>query len=139
MVVRRASEKDLDAIHSVLEQLLHAAQQDRANAWRRILSDPSYAAWLAESDGEVVGFLDLVTWPDVGHGKRVGLVNNLVVHERLRGHGFGARLLGEAVQHCRNEGIVELHVWTDTENAPALALYKQEGFVTRGGLFELQV
>lgn len=139
MIIRRAGETDTHAIHPVLEQLMHVEERQRAEVWPRLLSDPSYAAWVAEEDQQVVGFLDVVTWPDIGHGNRVGLVNNLVVDEGRRGQGVGARLLQEAIRHCRSEGIVELHVWTDAENKHALTLYQNVGFVTRGILLELQL
>jgi ribosomal-protein-alanine N-acetyltransferase len=139
MIIRRAGERDTDAVHRVLEQLMHAEGRHRAEVWSRLLSDPAYKAWVAEADHQVVGFLDVVTWPDIGHGNSVGLVNNLVVDERRRGQGVGTRLLQEAIRHCKSEGIVELHVWTDENNTQALRLYKNVGFVNRGLLLERQL
>lgn len=139
MIIRRAGEGDIDAIHPILEQLLPGEKDHRTDMWRRLLDDPSYVSWVAEDDHKVVGFLDVLTWPDIGLGKRVGLVNNLVVDERRRGQGVGARLFHEAIRHCRSEGIVELHVWTDAENKHALTLYQTVGFVNRGILLELQL
>lgn len=139
MNVRRALETDLEGIGSVLEQLMRAKSARRRAIWPHLLRDRSYAAWVAESDGEVGGFLDLFIWHDIGHGEKVGLVNNLVVDGRIRGRGIGQNLLREAIQYCTNQGAVELHVWTDADNKEALGLYRKLGFTERGLLLEIKI
>ena len=41
-------------------------------------------------------------------------------------------------QHWAQQGGLELHVWTDFDNAPAIGLYKGVGFMQRALLLELQ-
>ncbi len=139
MSVRRTIETDLKSIDPILEQLMHADSARRGAMWPHLLNDQSYAAWVAEEGGKVVGFLDLLIWDDIGHGEKVGLVTNLVVDERVRGRGIGKTLLREAIQYCNDQGAVELHVWTDTDNREALGLYRKLGFSNRGLLLELQI
>jgi ribosomal-protein-alanine N-acetyltransferase len=67
------------------------------------------------------------------------IINNLVVDEHLRGRGLGEGLLREAIQHCERRGIVELHIWTDFDNKPAIGLYRKLGFMDRSLLLELNV
>ncbi len=139
MRIRRAEHSDIQAIDTVLEQLLHGDRDRRGTMWPQLLEDPSYTAWVSEDGGAVVGFLDLLIWSDIGHGRKVGLVNNLVVDERARGRRLGTLLLEEAIRHCRHQDIVELHVWTDFDNERALGLYKKLGFVDRGRLLEIEL
>ncbi len=137
--IRRAVESDLKAIHPVLKQLSPAEFGRRQAVWRDSLAQDGYAAWIAEVDDQTAGFIDLYLFPDVSHGRTIGLVNNLVVDGRFRRRGLGEGLLKEAIAHCRRHDAVELHVWTDTDNAPALRLYEGAGFARRAVLLELQM
>ena len=137
MRIRKAGHNDIQAIDAVLEQLLPGDRVQRETMWSLLLKDPSYTPWVAEDEGTAVGFLDLLIWSDVGHGRKVGLVNNLVVDERARGRRLGTLLLEEAIRYCRQQDVVELHVWTEADNERALGLYKKLGFVDRGRILEI--
>lgn len=137
--VRRAIEGDLEAVHPLLDQLLPAGFARRQAIWRDALARDDYAAWVAEVDGQPAGFLDLILFPDVAHGGKIGVISNLVVDARVRGRGVGTCLLREAIHHAEQHGAVELHVWTDFDNTAALGLYERVGFVRRAMLLELQV
>ncbi len=138
-MVRRAVKRDLEAIHPILEQLMPGALEQRRMMWSAALEHAGYAAWVAEVDGTLVGFIDVVVFPDVSHGSKIGLISNLVVDERFRGRGLGEGLLREAIHYCRDESAAELHVWTGFDNRPAIGLYKSLGFVDRALLLELQM
>ena len=139
MGVRRAIESDLEAIHPLLQQLVPAERGRSRAAWGEALTREGYSAWIAEVDSAPAGFIDLVVFHDVAHDAKIGLINNLVVDGRFRGHGLGASLLREALHHCRREGAVEVHVWTDFDNTRAIGLYERLGFVRRALLLELQL
>jgi len=137
MGIRRVIEHDIEAVHPLLEQLMPAELNRRRTAWSEAVKNEGYAAWVAEEDGTPVGFIDLFLFPDVAHGSEIGLINNLVVDTRFRGRGFGESLLREAIHHCQQQGVAELHVWTDPDNTPAIELYKKLRFLGRARLLEL--
>ena len=137
--VRRIVESDFEAVHRLLDQLMPAALELRQAIWSATLAQNDYAAWLAEIDGQAAGFVDLYLFPDVGHGRAIGLVNNLVVDSRFRRRGLGEALLKEATAYCRRRDAVELHVWTEADNTPALNLYERVGFTRRAVLLELEM
>lgn len=139
MNVRRVLETDLEGIDHVLEQLMHGDHSRRRAIWPSLLNDRSFVAWVAVEGGTVVGFLDVLLWDDIAHGRMVGLVNNLIVDARVRGQGIGQSLLHEAIQYCNDQDVIELHVWTDTKNREAIGLCRKLGFADRGLLLELQV
>jgi len=139
MRVRRAVKSDLEAMHPLLEQLMHGEFTGRQTMWGETFEHAGYAAWVAEVNGELGGFIDLFVFPDVAHGGKVGLINTLVVDERFRRRGLGEGLLREAIHHSGQQGAIELHVWTDASNQPAIGLYRRLGFVDRAMLLELQV
>jgi ribosomal protein S18 acetylase RimI-like enzyme len=139
MGIRRATENDLEGMYPLLDELVPAENRRSRAAWSEALTKDGYAAWIAEVDRAPAGFIDLLLFHDVAHGATVGLINNLVVDARFRGRGLGANLLEEAIQHCRREGAVEVHVWTEFENAPAIGLYERLGFARRALLLELTI
>ncbi len=107
--------------------------------WEEALRNEGYAAWIAEEDSTPAEFVDLVILPDVAHGGHIGVISNLVIDERFRGRGLGENLLRAATAHCRQRDVLELHVWTGFDNAPAIGLYRKLGFVDRALLLELEV
>jgi ribosomal protein S18 acetylase RimI-like enzyme len=137
--IRRAVEADLEAVHRLLDQLIPAALEARRGIWRETLVRDDYTAWIAEIGGEGAGFVDLYVFPDVGHGRKIGLINNLIVDARFRRRGVGGSLLKEAIACCRQHDVIELHLWTDADNAPALGLYERAGFVRRAVVMELEM
>lgn len=137
--VRRAIDRDLEALHPLIDQLLPAELARRQTIWPEALAREGYAAWIAEIDGQAAGFVDLYVLPDVGHGRNIGLINTLVVGAGFRRRGVGESLLQETIAHCRRHDVVELHLWTDWNNAPAIALYERIGFAKRSLLMELEM
>jgi ribosomal protein S18 acetylase RimI-like enzyme len=137
--IRRVVERDLERVHLLLEQLLPAEFERRRAVWRNTLAQDGYASWIAEIDNQPAGFIDLILFHDIAHGGALGLINNLVVDARFRRRGLGEALLSEAIAHCRRSGAAELHLWTDSDNAPALRLYESAGFAPRSLVLELQM
>lgn len=138
MGIRRAVEGDLAIIHPLLEQFMPEPAGLRRVMWEEALRNKDYAAWIDDVDGRPAGFLDLFIFPDLAHGGNIGLIGNLVIDEQFRGRGLGEGLLRAATEHCRHRDVVELHVWTDFDNAPAIGLYRKVGFVDRALLLELE-
>lgn len=64
---------------------------------------------------------------DPGNGLE-GEVAELYVRPELRGHGIGARLVGEAVSLFRRRHVTFACVWTRADNQAALAAYRAAGF-----------
>jgi ribosomal protein S18 acetylase RimI-like enzyme len=67
----------------------------------------------------------------------IAIINNLIVGEPFRRRGLGKRLLHAAVDQSSREQAIEVHVWTDFDNARAIQLYKSIGFAERALLLEL--
>ncbi len=82
---------------------------------------------IAESDGEVVGKLELFTAWKSTHG-RFALIRRFVVAEGWRGKGVGTRLLEAAEARARERGCAFLELTVDVTNPEAHAFYKRTGF-----------
>lgn len=82
---------------------------------------------IAESDGEVVGKLELfIAWKST-HG-RFALIRRFVVADGWRGKGVGTQLLEAAESRAREQGSAFLELTVDVTNPEAHAFYKRTGF-----------
>jgi ribosomal protein S18 acetylase RimI-like enzyme len=75
--------------------------------------------WLAEQDGEVVGFLTYLVRDDTAV---------LATINAFAGGGIGAALLNALVDECRARNVTRVLVTTTNDNTRALRFYQRAGF-----------
>ena len=80
-------------------------------------------ATATDGDGTVVGIGRL------GVASAWGGVAAMWVAPAARRRGVGGAVLGVLASRARARGIRSLHLQTDTDNTPALALYARHGFI----------
>jgi len=136
--IRKADLGDLDQINSLSEELLGSSVGDRREMFVKALENKDYLCLVAETNGEVVGFIDIWAFPDVSHGAYLAQIQNLVVTEKIRGKGIGTRLIEEVISFFKKRKYHELHVWTEKENRGAVRLYKRLGFRKEQLLLEME-
>lgn len=81
------------------------------------------AAWIAEVDGQRAGCVFCVTADE--HTAKLRI---LLVHPAFRGHGLGARLVGECVSFAAAAGYRRLTLWTNDVLTSARKIYQAAGF-----------
>ena len=81
--------------------------------------------FVAEARGNVVGYI--TTRVDLETGK--GRIPNLAVDSEFRGHGLGRRLIEQALDYFRREGLEYAMIETMAQNAIGEHLYPACGFV----------
>jgi ribosomal protein S18 acetylase RimI-like enzyme len=79
---------------------------------------------VAEVDGEVRGYVDLVARP----WQRMGWAANMAVEREYRRRGIGTVLMRHASQWAREQGLQAILVEATTKNYPALCFYQKLGF-----------
>lgn len=106
-----------------------------AGHFRDFLGHGGYAAYLAERQGQSVGFVTLSETRALYAGGVFGIVTELYVHPELRSQGIGECLLEAARSHARQAGWVRLEVTTPPlpEFERALGFYRAHGFEIAGG------
>lgn len=87
--------------------------------------DPVHdAAWVAESDGRIVGSVFLVR----GDRPKLGKLRLLYVEQAARGTGVGAKLVNACIERARMVGDDQLTLWTNSILTAARRLYERAGF-----------
>jgi len=119
-MLRRATPEDADAIAGVLTAAraaqewmpqLHTADEDRG--FVRDLLLPSHDVWVAEEDGDIVGFAAV----------KDAVLGHLFVHPDVQGRGIGTVLLGKA-KELLPHGFT---LWTHQPNEQACRFYERRG------------
>jgi len=99
-------------------------------AYTRLLADPAYALWLAEDDGEAVGYAlagpSGLPHADVAPGD--GELKRLYLRASAQGGGIGARLFEQALEWLERAGPRTLWISVWSENHGAQRFYARYGF-----------
>jgi GNAT superfamily N-acetyltransferase len=123
MLLRRASASDATAIAAIhlaarreaMPYLPELHGEDDVRAWVSGGMLPDTVAWVAEIDGEVIGYMAL----------RDEDLEHLYVLPRCQGRGVGGVLLGKA----KELSPARLRLYAFQRNARARAFYEARGFV----------
>jgi GNAT superfamily N-acetyltransferase len=81
------------------------------------------AAWVAEVDGRRAGCVLCVH-----HDERTAKLRTLLVEPEARGHGIGAALVDQVIDHARRKGYATLTLWTNDVLTAARRIYERAGF-----------
>lgn len=115
-------------------------ENHRREAVAALIDDPRYAAWLAESDGEAVGYVLVgpcgLPHPEVT--ERCGELKRIYLRRDRQGGGLGRRLMetGLAWLEAQGRRPIWLGVWS--QNHGAQQLYTGAGF-EKVGEYEFRV
>ncbi len=89
-----------------------------------------YPHWVVLSDGEVVGWCDVVPKPRPVHA-HVGVLGMALLPE-FRGQGVGERLMRRTLEAARVFGLHRVELTVREDNKNAIALYRKIGFEIEG-------
>lgn len=129
VTIRPAEGADVEEMVDLLGRLFaieadFAADAAKQRAGLRLLLDrPDAFLAVAEADGRAVGMCSVQILVSTAEGGRVGLLEDLVVREEVRGRGIGTGLLQAAEGWARDRGLLRLQLLADRTNAPALGFY----------------
>jgi GNAT superfamily N-acetyltransferase len=82
-------------------------------------------AWSIWGQGALAAFLAM----DLGAGPGLAQLRWFIAGPAAAGRGLGRRLLDLALDHCREQGVTEVFLWTFAGLGAARTLYDRAGFV----------
>ena len=118
-VALRLFQEDLKALSST-ERL---DDGDLRNLSESYLENAESGFWMAELNGEVVGMIGVRAGSD--HTAEICRLRVQLEHRR---HGIGTRLLEQAVNHCRERGLLKIALDVLADRRPAIDLFEKTGF-----------
>ncbi len=128
MNIRPAIESDAPAIAHLCGQMGYpATPEDVARRLRHILQFEHGALFVAEIEGGVVGWIQVITYPlpEMDWHAELG---GLVVNETHRGRGIGSALMVHAEKWARAQGCLEVRIRSNIIRTRAHKFYKQAGY-----------
>jgi ribosomal protein S18 acetylase RimI-like enzyme len=103
------------------------------------LADPERALFIAEVDGEAVGYTMVVFGdpgdPDVATAVTVrptAELSKVYVRAGFHGGGVAGRLVARSVEAARDRGVASVWLGVNQENARANRFYEKQGFALAG-------
>ena len=96
----------------------------REGIGRYLARNPS-TSFVAEEDGRILGVIL------AGHDGRRALIHHLCVAEDRRGQGIASRLLGQALDALKAEGIHKAACLVFRRNEAGNAFWESQGFTVR--------
>lgn len=132
---RRAARKDARVVGELLYDFNREFEtptpsaEEFAARFEVLLVRDDAIVFLAETDGEAVGFAFLTLRPTPYSDGPLAQLEELYVVPRFRDRGIGTLLLTEAIAETRARGSVEMHIGVDEEDSDTRRFYERHGFV----------
>lgn len=133
MLIRSATLTDLHAVVDLFEQYRifyrKAPDRERATAFiQERLTQGDSVIYVADQDGELVGFTQLYPMFSSTRMQRQWLLNDLFVAPAQRGNGYGLALIDRAKQLASDTAAAGLILETELTNDIGNQLYPRAGF-----------
>ena len=136
IVIEPATEADLDELSQLLGELFAQESDFRPDkdkqlrGLRLIFEQPSRGrVFVLRCDGAIVGMINLLFTISTAEGGFVMLLEDLVIHKRYQGHGYGAKLLNHAIDFATKKNFLRITLLTDRPENLAQEFFRRHGFV----------
>lgn len=133
--VRTATESDVARCSEILGILFSQEHEFTANAEAQsralfmIIRNPELGRiFVVDIDGMIQGMVMLLFTVSTFLGRKVALLEDMVVMPAWRSKGVGTRLIDHAVDFARREGFGRITLLTDQDNDGAQQFYRAKGF-----------
>lgn len=123
---RRAVPTDKSAVEWLFEELLRTVGDDETDGFEDGYLDKFFGGldliYVAESDGETVGFVSVELYPDHVY------IDDIAVTERFRGMGIGTKLIGLAERYAVERKVPSAVLHVERTNILARYFYQRLGY-----------
>ncbi len=134
-VIRAAVENDVAKCAELLGLLFSQEHEFTPDAELQsrglslIINNPERGQiFVAEVDGVIQGMVMLLFTVSTFLGRKVALLEDMIVAPAWRGKGLGSRLIDHAMDFACREGFGRITLLTDKDNGVAQHFYSSKGF-----------
>lgn len=115
--------------YSPLDVLVPPTKKKETRSWEKRIRSRKYTVFVAESEGEILGFMTLLFQKRYSFKKvrDVGEIEIMAVSSKARGRGVGKAMFEEAKKYFESKGMSHLLINVRLKN-PALGFWKKLGF-----------
>lgn len=128
-VLKKATEKALDDLNELMRQLRkeQAKKQDGTLSELQDIVDAKNV-WMVVvmEDGRIIGVGTLYVLQKIG--KRIGHVEDVVVHSDYRGKGLGVKIMQKIIELGKEQNVTTLNLTSRPGRGAANKLYQKVGF-----------
>ncbi len=135
IVIEPATEADLDELSEMLGGLFAQESDFRPDkdkqlrGLRLIFEQPSRGrVFVLRRDGAIVGMINLLFTISTAEGGFVILLEDLVIHKKYHGKGYGSKLLQYAIDFAKQKNFLRITLLTDRPENVAQAFFRKHGF-----------
>ena len=136
VVIEPATEADLDELSGMLGELFaqegdfRPDKEKQLRGLRLIFEQPSRGrVFVLRQNGAIVGMINLLFTISTAEGGFVIVLEDLVVHKKYQGKGYGRRLLQHAIQFAKQKNFLRVTLLTDRPENVAQEFFRHHGFV----------
>lgn len=133
--IEPATEADLDELSDLLGELFSAESDFRPDkakqlrGLRLIFEQPNRGrVFVLRRDNAIVGMINLLFSISTAEGGFVIVLEDLVVHDKYRGHGYGSKLLQHAIDFAKQKNFLRITLLTDRPEHRSQELFRRHGF-----------
>ena len=136
VVIEPATEHDLDELSGLLGELFSQEKdfrpdkQKQLRGLRLIFEQPNRGrVFVLRRDRAIVGMINLLFTISTAEGGFVLLLEDLVVHDAYRDHGYGSMLLEYAIEFAKQKNFLRITLLTDRPEIRSQNFFRRHGFV----------
>ena len=136
VVIEPATEADLDELSEMLGGLFaqegdfRPDKEKQLRGLRLIFEQPSRGrVFVLRQSGAIVGMINLLFTISTAEGGFVIVLEDLVVHKKYQGKGYGRRLLEHAIDFAKQKNFLRVTLLTDRPENVAQEFFRHHGFV----------
>ena len=131
--IREACLNDSASVAGLMSQLGYPTSgEEMKQRLEGILPDSDYMTFVAEHQKDVVGVIGVGIYRYYEQNGTYGRLLALVVDEKLKGQGIGARLVDEAERWMKERGVSSIVVNSGKQRSEAHRFYKRLGYEETG-------
>ena len=131
-------ERHYEAVLRLMGQLTARDITFTPNDYAQLVQSPSSKLFLLLCEGNVMGMLTIGTYASPTGTK--AWIEDVVVDEKLRGKGFGRKLVEHAIGYCKERSIDTVYLTSNPKRLAANALYQAIGFERKEtNMYKLQL